>query len=262
MKEYVPAAISAVASVIVAIVGAQWFSPQLLRIDLIFPSKEIEILDDFVYVQFAFYVDRNTSRPVEKYRETHTGKDVDIYDKVSYLEHASIRKSKAKYQIRLGSKDIFPEVVAISPPLRNLHNEIANDGSKLVTAELDVEQSDEKFGDGLTPNPKMLYVYRNGYQDGNTYGGKNVIYNTDKLTFVYDFTTLGDWKTKLESPPQVCLKRDAEDSPTPLPVKWENGVAVAEAKQLKKGDKVRIFWSWKRAAGAKAVEPLSCRQVI
>lgn len=263
MKEMIAPLISAIASVVVAILGAQWFSPELLRIDLIFPSKDIKILDDFVYVQFAFYVDKHASPPIEKYYDRQAGKEIDVYDKVSYMEHVSIKKSKAKYQIRLGSAEIFPQIVAISPPLRNLHYEVGSNGSKMVAAELDVSQADDNYGDAMTPNPKMLYVYRNGYQEGNTYGGKNVTYDTDKLTFVYDFTTLDDWEKKIEYPPQVCLKRKEEDAPTPLPVKWENGVAVAEARALKSGDKVRIYWAWRQAHPSGAVKkPLSCEQTM
>lgn len=244
--EWLKLIVPGLVSIIVAILGAQWFSPEALRLDIWLPTKDVQVLDDFVFVHFEFYDERDSESPREAYQDALSSKPTDVFDKVSYVEHVSIRKSKAKYKIRLASTEILPEIIAISPPLRDMHQEIGSNNARILTAELDLDQSINNYGDRFTPNPKMIYVFRNGFQNGNSSGGKNIVYDTDRLTFVYDFSTLGDMDKVIRTKPQVCIKRQDEELPNVLPIKWQGGVAVAEAQNLKKGDKVRIFWTWAR----------------
>ena len=123
MKEVWIAVIGGVFSVLTAIAGSQTFAPGLLRLDIFFPTKEPEILDDFVFVNFRDYRERATEQPFEKYENPHTNKLEDVFDKATYVEHVWLRRTNAPYTIRLGSTGSAPEIRAIDPPIKEQHIE-------------------------------------------------------------------------------------------------------------------------------------------
>lgn len=246
-----------------AVLGATWFTPGLIRFDVFFPTKSVEILDDFVFVHFEGYREIGSGPPIEIYKSPYTEEAVEVFDKVRYVEHVWLRKTKGNYSIQLSSSGIVPEIKAIQPPLKNLRFETATSGSKVLSADLDLSQSPEARFSGNTPNPKTIYVYRNGYQGRKSWGGKNVKYPTGRLTFVYDFSTLPIWESLISKSPRACIKRVLESEPTDLSIRWENGVAIVEAYSLEPGDKVRVYWTWNRVSpDVDAFEPLKCKETI
>ena len=263
MKEIVLALIGLTGGVLTTILGAHWFTPDLLRLDVLFPTKEVQILDDFVFVHFEAYRERATGQPLEKYRNPYTLLEDAVFDKATYVEHVWLRKTKGDYTIQLTTSGTAPEIKTISPPLREPRYEQTATGNRIMTAELALDQSPEFKFSGITPNPKTVYVYRNGYQERNSSGGKNVRYATDRLTFVYDFSSLNLWETLFQVTPKACLKRSQEDRPTSLELKWANGVAIVEAFSLKKGDRVRAFWTWNRSTpGTPPFSQVSCEDSL
>jgi len=263
MKEIILALIGLLGGVLTTVLGASWFTPDLLRSDVLFPTKEVEILDNFVFVHFETYQKRGTGKPIETYLNPYSKRREDIFDKATYVEHVWLRKTKGDYTIQLTTSGTAPEIRAISPPLREPRYEQTASGNRMMTAELALDQSPEFKFSGITPNPKTVYVYRNAYQERHSSGGKNVRYATDRLTFVYDFSTLDGWEKLFHVAPKACLQRSQEDRPMPLETKWANGIAIVEAFSLKKGDKVRFFWTWNRLTpGTQPFPPVSCEDAL
>lgn len=263
MKDIVVALIGLVGGILTAILGASWFTPDLLRLDVFFPTEKVQILDDFVFVHFEAYRERGVGPSLESYRNPYTKKEGLVFDKATYVEHVWLRKTKGNYTIQLTTSGTAPEIKAISPPLKEPHYETMANGDQIMTADLSLDQSPEFEYSGITPNPKIVYVYRNGYQERKSSGGKNVRYATDRLTFVYDFSSLSSPEKLFQTIPKACLKRQQEDLPTPLTLNWNNGVAIVEAFNLKKGDKVRAFWTWKRAkSSAPPYAPVTCDDAL
>lgn len=244
MKDVWIAVIGGLSSVIVAICGAQWFTPDLLRLDIFFPTKEPVVLDDFVFVHLEAYKDGTSGNEIEIYNNPYTGHQEKIFDKATYVEHVWLRKTKAPYTISLRTSGAAPEIKAIAPPIKQPRFEQLPSGDRIMSADLALDQSQEFTFSGVTPNPKTVYVYRNGFQGRNSWGGKNVKYTTDRLTFVYDFSSLPDFDSLFQARPEACLHRSGDDTPTPVDVKWGKGIAIAEAFHLNKGDKLRIYWTW------------------
>lgn len=259
LKDILVAVIGLIGGVLTTILGASWFTPDILRFDVFFPTKEVQILDDFVFVHFEFYRERSSGQPIETYENPYTATKDDIFDKATYVEHVWLRKTKGEYTIRLTTTGTAPEIRAIYPPLKEPRYEHSQSGNRIMTADLALDQSPEFKFSGITPNPKIVYIYRNGFQERKSFGGKNVAYATDRLTFVYDFSSLKEWHTLFQVVPQACLKRAQEDRPTQLEIKWNNGIAITEAFGLNKADKVRIFWTWNRLnAGSPPFPPVTC----
>jgi hypothetical protein len=249
--------------VFTTIVGANWFTPDLLRLDAFFPTKEVQVLDDFVFVHFEAYRERASGKSLETYRNPYNSLQYAVFDKATYVEYVWLRKTKGNYTIRLSTSGTPPEIREISPPLKQSTIQETSSGNTIMTADLALDQSPEFKFSGVTPNPKVIYVYRNGFQERNSFGGKNVAYDTDRLTFVYDFSLLDNWQNLFEIRPEACLKRSQEDNPIPLLVTWRNGVAIVEAFTLKKGDRVRIFWTWNRLSqGEPQYSPVSCEDAL
>jgi len=257
------AIIGLVGGVLTTILGASWFTPKLLRLDVFFPTHEVSILDDFVFVHFDGYEEPGSGPPLEDYLNPYTQSKDAIFDKATYVEYVWLRKTSANYTIDLTTSGTPPEIKAISPPLKTPTYQLTPSGAHTMVADLALEESAESTFSGITPNPKMVYVYRNGFQGRNSWGGKNVKYSTDRLTFVYDFSLLRDWLNLFQAIPQACRKNLQEDEPIPLDVKWGNGIAIIEAFNLKKGDKVRIFWTWNRfQPGAEKYSPVKCNDTL
>lgn len=263
MNEIVKVIVPALSSIIVAIIGAQWFSPELFRLDLVFPSKEIKILDDFISVNFDFYEERGTGLPREYYLDEITDQNVGVFDRASYIEYVSIRRTTAKYEIRITSAELMPEIKAISPILKNTKKSLESANMRVKKAELDTDQESDNGQGSSNFNPKMIYVYRNGYQGTNSFGGKNIRYDTDRLTIVYNFSNLGDASKIFKVEPQACVKRSGETNETIIPVKWNKGVAIAELRKLKKDDIVRIYWTWaKKKANSADFGIMDCARIM
>jgi hypothetical protein len=263
MKEIFVAIIALIGGVLSAIIGASWFTPDLIRLDVLFPTKEVSVLDDFVFVHFEDYRERSNGNPVEIYQNPYTLTNEKIFDKSKYVEYVWLRKTKGNYAIQLTTAGAAPEIKAISPPLKEPQYEQTKSGARVMTADLALDQSPEFKYSGTTPNPKTLYVYRNGYQGRNSSGGKNIRYATDRLTFVYDFSSLNQWPKLFQVEPKACLKRASEDRSAPLEMKWANGVAIVEAFSLLKGDKVRVFWTWNRLMERKTpYQPVTCEDAL
>jgi hypothetical protein len=242
--------ISAITAIVVAIVGAKWFTPDLIRLDVLFPSKSVEILDDFVVVHLENYREREGgAEPIEMYKSPYMPEPQPVYDRATYIEHVWLKKTDGSYKIRLTTSGTAPEIKAIDPGTRDEKLEKTPTGAQLMTAELALDQSQEFLISGITPNPKMVYVYRNGYQGRNSWGGKNVDYPTNRLTFVYNFSSLHQWRNLLAVAPQACLKKSGESEYETLRTHWQEdkGIAIVEAFKLKPGDIVRVYWTWKRA---------------
>ena len=262
-KDVLVAVITLVGGVLTAVLGASWFTPDILRLDVFFPTKEVQILDDFVFVHFESYSERSSGRPIETYENPYTKLEADVFDKATYVEHVWLRKTKGEYTIRLTTTGTAPEIRAISPPLKAPRYELTPSGSQIMTADMALDQSSEFNFSGITPNPKIVYIYRNGFQERNSFGGKNVAYATDRLTFVYDFSSLRELQTLFQVAPKACLKRSQEERPIPLDLKWDNGVAITEAFALKQADKVRIFWTWNRLiVGSPSFPPVTCDDAL
>lgn len=243
---------------------ANWFVPEFLRFDVFFPTKEVEILDDFVFVHFERYKDRESEQSIETYSDPCSEQQSDtIFDKATYMEHMWTKKTVGKYTIHLATTGIAPEIKTISPPIKEPKCEKNKSGNKIITAELALDQIPESTNLGSTPNPKLIFVYRNWFQKRNSFGGKNVTYDTDHLTFVYNFSSLENWKNLFQIAPQACLKRVQEEQYTNLPLIWANGVAITEARALRKADKVRIFWTWNRLiSNATPFQPVTCDDAL
>jgi len=238
----------------------KWCAPKLLRLDLMFPTSDVRILDDFVFVHFQAYQNWLLGgEPVEIYEDPHTSNRIAVHDKATYVEHVLVRQTHGKYLIKLTSSGIAPEIKAINPPIKVPDYKSTKDG-KQITAEFAFDQSYEYRNKGVTPSPKTVYVYRNGFQGRKSFGGKNVSYATDKLTFVYDFSAVKDWEGKIAVQPRACLKRATEEIPDLLDVKWDKGVAIVEAFDLKIGDKVRVFWTWTDPQDQ--IRPLTCAEAL
>ena len=263
MKDILVAAIGGIATVTAAIVGAAWFTPDLLRLDVFFPTKEVKILDDFIFANIEAYSEQLEGKPIEKYKNPYTSSIEDVFDRATYVEHIWLRKTNSSYTIRLTTSGAAPEVKAIDPELKNKRFEVSASGRKTMTADLAMDQSPEFKYTGNTPNPKTVYVYRNGFQGRNSWGGKNVEYDTDHLTFVYNFSSLPNYKNIFQVAPQACLKRAQGDDISELPIKWKDGVAIVESFSLNKGDKVRIFWTWNRLIkDGKSFEDVTCNDAV
>jgi hypothetical protein len=229
--------LTAVVGAVAAVVGAKWFAPEVLHLDALFPTKEIQIIDDFVFAHFNFYVDHKSGSPIETYQ------DNPVFDKVTYVEQVRLRKTNASYKIKLTSSGLSPEILAIDPPIKNSNDTVKQDGTKVREADLATDLSQEFQFSGIVPSPKLIYVYRNGFQGEKSYGGKDIKYDTDRVTFVYDFSSL-KWQDLFKETPEACMKRVADESTEEIDLKWKNGVAIIDAFKLNKGDKIRIYWSW------------------
>ncbi len=229
-----------------------WFAPYLLRLDLFFPTKEVQILDDFVFVKFEEYQDSLTGTPFEKYRDPQTLIVYPVFDKATYVEHVSLRRTRGEYKIVLGTTGIPPEIKSIAPAPDDLQPSKEKAGTRTISAaDLEPEPSQPLTAFSITPDVKTIYVYRNGFQGQkqNSWGGKNVAYDTDRLTFVYDFSSIAGWQDLFRVDPDACLAHPrASHHGRPDVFNWDSnrGVAIVEAYKLKKGDKVRIFWTWNR----------------
>ena len=233
----------AILGVASAIFGAKWFNPDFDQFPYLWKNSNIIISSDFVYVHFDFFADRSKDQPID------TFKGVAVFDKATYVENVDMHRTSAIYTIRLSSSGIEPEIKAIEPEVRpTLKRAPGEDRTTVeytVEAELDLDQNKEYALTGVSPSPRMIYVFRNGFQGMNSVGGKDVKYPTDKLTLVYDFTSIR-WSDYAETPtPSACLKHANENDPRPIDVKWQNGIATVEAVSLKAGDKVRVFWTWR-----------------
>lgn len=251
-------------SVTAAIAGTNALAPGLLRLDIIFPTKEPEILDDFVYVHFIDYRDMKISAPLEKYRAQNSATEENVFDKATYVEHVWLRKTNAPYEIRLGSTGIPPQIQAIDPPIKAQKQETRENGVTIVSAQLDLNQSHEFIYKGVTPNPKTVYVYRNGFQGKNSFGGKNVFYPTERLTIVYDFSAIPNYQTILFKKPKGCILRKDDENYDEFDINYrdDKGIAILEAFNLKKGDKVRIFWTWRKSSPENELDNVKCSEIL
>ncbi|KAA0070454.1 hypothetical protein [Tardiphaga sp. P9-11] len=242
----------AILGVASAIFGAKWFNPDFDHFPYFWKNSDIIISSDLVYVHFDFFADQKKDQAVET-----TAKGVPVFDKVTYVENVDMHRTSATYTIRLSSSGIEPEIKAIAPKVRpTLKRAPGEDKTAIeytVEAELDLDQNKEYALTGVSPSPRMIYVFRNGFQGRNSLGGKDVKYPTDKLTLVYNFTSIR-WSDYAETPtPSACLKRANENDPRPVDVEWQNGIAIVEAVKLKAGDKVRVYWTWRGQS-----PPVSC----
>ena len=212
-------------------------------------QKKPEIIEDFVFGHFQFYQDQRDGTAHEFYVDPYSKQKENVFDKATYVESISFKKTRSPYKICLQSSGLIPEFITIDPSIkRNGMQQQPERKDRKVCAEPALDQSPEYNYTGITPNPKIVYVYRNGFQGRNSSGGKNVKYKTDRLTFVYDFSSLKDWQKLIAYQPAACLKKAGEDFAQPIEdVKWNNGVAIVRVLNLDEGDKVRIYWTWKKS---------------
>jgi len=234
----------AILGVASAVFGAKWFNPDFDQFPYIWKNTDIRISSDFVYVHFDFFADQRKDQPVDSFN------GVPVFDKATYVENVDMHRTSAAYAIRLTSSGIEPEIKAIEPQVRlktkRAPGEDRNTIEYTVESEADLDQNKEYALTGVSPSsPRMIYVFRNGFQGGNSLGGKDVKYPTEKLTLVYDFSSIR-WSEYAETPtPSACLKHAKEDDSRMVPLNWQNGIAIVEAIKLQPGDKVRVFWTWR-----------------
>jgi predicted acylesterase/phospholipase RssA len=239
-----------------------WFAPYLVRFDFFFPTKNVQILDDFVFVEFEEYRDKSSNNmPLETYVDPSTSMSYPIFDKATFVEHISLRRTKGDYKIKLKTVGIPPEIKSITPAREQSQIHENKAGTLTIsTAELESEHSDQSKGFIFTPDVKAIYVYRNGFQERNSWGGKDVLYATDQLTLVYDFSSIAGWKTLFRVEPEAC--RVMGKHSIPLHVEWDEGVAIVEAADLKEGEKVRIFWTWNRLGSLPPYPNVKCEDTF
>lgn len=239
--------------------GASWFKPDLINFDRlpvlrdVFISDAVKIRSDLVYVHVNYYKDSQKDKAFEKYD------NIDVFDKAIYVEDINLNPTKGKYTINIASSGLKPEILSIYPSVTTTSSEFSVDGKIIhrASADLYLDQNEEYKYKGIVPNPKMIYIFRNGLQSMNSFGGKDVKYETDQLTFVYDFSST-DWKFLIDGQPQACRKNASEDSFHPIEgIGWSHGVAIIRAVDLKAGDRVRVFWNW-----AGAAEVVSCAKAL
>jgi hypothetical protein len=121
-----------------------------LRLDVFFPTKEVQILDDFVYVHFPFYEERDVGNAHENYRDPFTGKSEPVFDSATYVEYVWLRKTTGKYKIKLASSGLYPEVKGISPPVKLDKLEPNTSGRRVILYNLALDQSKEFHLSGKT----------------------------------------------------------------------------------------------------------------
>lgn len=260
------AAITALAGAVSAVASTNWLeikSEVNKYVPGVFYTNEIRIVEDFIYVHINFYKDRKAESAIDIHRGS------EVFDSATYVEQVSIHKTKAPYHIKLQSSGIEPEILSINPSVSNITRKTDEKSRIEIDADVSVDNSDEAAFSNRTPNPKMIYVYRNGFQDGNSYCGKNVIYASDRITLVIDFSAI-DWSKLIYGTPKLCIKRKNSEFATDVDVdSWKNGVAVADVFGLLPGDKFRVYWSWANSSGslvsastAENTQAVSCEAVI
>jgi predicted acylesterase/phospholipase RssA len=252
--------------IVVPVRVTNWVAPYLLRTDFVVPTKTVQVLDDFVFVKFDGYLDRSgAAEPIEIYNDPESSNKYRVFDKATYVEHVSLRKTKEEYDIILSSGGMT-EIRSIFPEPSSLH---ASEGEprtvlKFKPADLEPEERNKSFAFRVTPDVKAIYVYRNGFQGENSFGGKNVIYDTDRLTFVFDFSSIKGWRNLFRRDPGAC-RGDVKGLQQPKPeFNWDPnaGIATLVASNLKVGDRVRIFWTWNRAANLEPFKVVSCAHAL
>jgi hypothetical protein len=114
MKEITVAVIGGLFSIATSVVGAEWFVPGLVRLDIFFPTKNPEILDDFVFVHFQVYQEREGNAPIEQYTNPYTNQTEGVFDKGTYVEHVWLRKTNSPYTLSLTTTGAAPEIITVN----------------------------------------------------------------------------------------------------------------------------------------------------
>ena len=245
------------AALLTAGIHANLITPQAFRFDVFFPTTEPEIIEDFVTVRMAFYRDpEKRADPVEQYTDPD-GQTHNIYNKSSYLEHVMLRNTNADFTVHLTSSGVLPQIVTPLPieVVSEQRDKTTNgDG---YTFSMRIKHREEY---STTPSLKMMYIYRNGFNAGNTFFGKNVIYKTERFSAILDFTQIPNFEQLITDPPQACVRKVGQESLETLPqLKWSSGVAFVDVSELNPGDRVRVFWNWSDSPRDKKVE---CRDAM
>ncbi len=227
-------------------------NPVALRLDMLFPTKQPELLEDMVAIHFAFYKDKDTSAPESL--ETYTDPDGVTYkvsSKANYLEFITMRKTSGQYKVDLSTSGISPEIIALSnDKMTTLYSGPTTLGHGLG---FEFDMSGDR--NQATPSLKLMYIYRNGYSPGNTYFGKNVAYKTERFSAILDFSQIDDYKSLITGQPAACRRNAGTERLDVIQnLRWEKGVAFVDARELEKGDRVRVFWNWRNTPEDKKVD--------
>lgn len=241
--------------------------PDSLRLDKFTVISEPEIMNDFIYGQFQYYIDEKSIQKnqtgkkdfTERYINPRDNKEYTIFDKMIVIEHVNQRYANENYEIRANSTGADTEIIAISPPISIPEYKTSAKGNSkgYMSAKLDLSVVPKALRDDAAKDIQIKRIYRNGYQGRNSYAGKDVQYKTDKLVLVYDFSNLflPDKETVLVSreknifafSPEACVEREGKiQENINLDYKYtpQTKMLSLTAYNLEKNDRVRVFWTW------------------